>query len=184
MKDKKIKLKQEQLIELTSKFCDDNLSDDYKEQCIKLIEKLGRKHNVPFKRGKLEIWFGGIIYVIARENFLFDISNPYYLTGDLICDYFNTKKSTVRKKADLIEDLVNIASVHPSFAVENPFEDEYNDYKENVVFDIRQTPETFLNKYSTNYSLDNAILYGKDEPTECMDVDMYNILSKLKNNPI
>ena len=49
---------------------------------------------------------------------------------------------------------------------------------------MRQTPETFLNKYSTDYSLDNAILYGKDEPTECMDVDMYNILSKLKNNPI
>ena len=65
-------------------FCD----DEYKELSIKMVKKLGRKHNVPFKRGKLENWAGGIIYALAQINFLFDKSFELYLSADDICKGF------------------------------------------------------------------------------------------------
>ena len=54
MVDEKIKQKQQKLIDLVSNFCDDKLNEEYKELSIKMVQKLGRKHDVPFKRGKLE----------------------------------------------------------------------------------------------------------------------------------
>nr|WP_294999635.1 DUF6398 domain-containing protein [uncultured Methanobrevibacter sp.] len=39
---------------MVSSFCDDKLDDEYRQLSINLIEKMGRKHDVPFKRGKLK----------------------------------------------------------------------------------------------------------------------------------
>ncbi|MBN2373599.1 hypothetical protein JXL19_07425 [bacterium] len=50
----------------------------------------------------------GIIYVIARVNFLFDTDNEYNLTPDTICKFFGTKKSTVSSKATEIENVCKI----------------------------------------------------------------------------
>ena len=41
MKDEKIQIKQEKIIELTSSWCDEKVNDDYKELSTKLVEKLG-----------------------------------------------------------------------------------------------------------------------------------------------
>lgn len=92
MKDKKTKLRQEKIIELVSGFCDKKLNSEYEELCVKLIEKMGRKHDVPFKRGKLEIWASAVIYALGQINFLFDKTTEPYATPDDICNYFNTKK--------------------------------------------------------------------------------------------
>jgi glycine cleavage system protein P-like pyridoxal-binding family len=59
-------------------------------------------------RGKKEIWAASIIYVIARLNFLFDKENEKYITADTICNFFNTKKSTIGNKATQIEDACNL----------------------------------------------------------------------------
>lgn len=73
-----------------------------------LLEKLGRKRTYPLTRGKTEIWASAIVYVNARLNLLFDTENPNYLTADVICDFFGTKKSTVSTKATEIEKACNI----------------------------------------------------------------------------
>lgn len=96
--DDKTKQKQKDLIELVSDFCQDNLNDDYTDLAVKLVEKMGRKHDVPFKRGRLDIWASAVIYTLAQVNFLFDKSAQYHISADMICDYFSTKKSTVSKK--------------------------------------------------------------------------------------
>lgn len=106
--DDKTKLKQDQLIIMASKFCDEEIDAEYKELCVKLIEKMGRKREVPFRRGKLEIWASGIIYVIGQLNFLFDDSFSPYLTPDDICNYFGTKKSTTSTKARDIRKILNL----------------------------------------------------------------------------
>lgn len=116
MKDEKTKIRQDQLIEMTSSFCDEKLDDDYKQLCIKLIEKMGRKHEVPFKRGKLEIWASAIIYALGQINFLFDKDFEPYLTHDEICDYFGTKKSTVSNKAYTIRNMFNLSPFDKEFS--------------------------------------------------------------------
>ena len=68
--DNKTKEKQKQLIEMTTAFCQDKLDDEYAEMSIKLIEKMGRKHDVPFKQGRLDIWASAVIYALAQTNFI------------------------------------------------------------------------------------------------------------------
>lgn len=119
MKDEKTKIKQEQLIEMVSSFCDDKLDDEYRQLSINLIEKMGRKHDVPFKRGKLEIWASAVIYALGQINFLFDKSFEPYSTADEICDYFGTKKSTVSNKARVIREMFDLNHFDKEFSTEH-----------------------------------------------------------------
>lgn len=48
------------------------------------------------------------MYVIAGLNFLFDKASNNFLTSDLICDFFGTKKTTTGNKATSIEKTFNI----------------------------------------------------------------------------
>jgi len=104
----KVKLRENELIEMTSSFCQKFLDDEYQQLSKKLIGKLARKHDVPFKRGKLEIWAGGIIYALGQINFLFDDSFNPYVTPDDICNYFSCNKSSASNKARDIRKLLNL----------------------------------------------------------------------------
>lgn len=119
MKDEKTKIRQEQLVEMVSSFCDEQLDGEYKQLSIKLIEKMGRKHEVPFKRGKLEIWSSAVIYALGQINFLFDKSFEPYSTPDEICDYFGTKKSTVSNKAHTIREMFNLDPFDKEFSTKH-----------------------------------------------------------------
>ena len=100
--------KEQQIIELISKFCQEKLDKEYEALCIKLTQKLGRKRNVPFMTGKLEIWAASIIYVIGQLNFLFDKSFTPYIPASDIHEYFGTKSTTVGAKSKTIRDLLKL----------------------------------------------------------------------------
>lgn len=126
-KDKeKIKEIEIKLIEMTSKYCDEKLDEDYKRLCIKLIEKMGRKRDVPFMSGKKEIWASAIIHAIGSINFLFDKSFEPYVRSEDICEYFGTKTSTTSQKSKIIKDMFNLTYFDSEFSTErsnksNPF---------------------------------------------------------------
>ncbi len=114
------------LIEKVSDFCDKNIDNEYKELCLKMIEKMSRKRTVPFLSGKLEIWAAAIIYAIGQINFLFDKSFKPYQSADDICNYFNTSKSTTSQKAKLIRDMFKLNYYDKYFSTQkmsnsNPF---------------------------------------------------------------
>jgi hypothetical protein len=128
MTKKEIKNKEKKLLELTGSFCDQNLDDDYYQLCQKLVLKLGRKRDVPFKSGKIEIWAAAVIHAIGSINFLFDKSFEPYVTAEQICEYFGTKKSTVSNKARQIKDMFNMRYYNSDFSTQhttenNPFND-------------------------------------------------------------
>ena len=116
------------LIEMTSKFCGEHLDDDYKHLCIKMIEKMSRKRNIPFLSGRIEIWASAIIYAIGSINFLFDKSFKPFVTGEDIAKYFNTSKSTTAQKAKVIRDMFKLQHYDSDFstthrAAHNPMKD-------------------------------------------------------------
>ncbi len=127
MKDKVvIEEKAKKLIEMTAGFCDKYLDEEYKQLCGKLILKMKRKRNVPFLSGKLEIWAAAIIYALGRINFLFDKSFKPYVSGDDICNYFGTSKSTTSQKAKFILDTFKMGYYDDEFSTtrmkeRNPF---------------------------------------------------------------
>ncbi len=108
--DKKEIKREKKLLELTRTFCSEKLNDDYFQLCEKLVKKMGRKQEIPFKRGRLEIWAAAIIYAIGSINFLFDKSFEPYMTAQQISDYFGTKNSTV-SKARQIRNMFNLTRI-------------------------------------------------------------------------
>jgi len=126
-----IKAKEQTLIEMTNKFCIEHLDNDYQQLCEKLIKKMGRKREVPFKRGKLEVWAASVVYAIGSINFLFDKSFEPYSTPLEIADYFGSKKSTVSNKARQIKDMLKISQFDSDFSTQ--MVDDNNPFKSTVM---------------------------------------------------
>ena len=128
MTKEEIKKKEKKLLELTGAFCTQRLDDNYNQLCEKLILKLGRKRDVPFKSGKIEIWAAAVIHAIGSINFLFDKSFEPYLTAEQISEYFGTKKSTVSNKARQIKDMFKMGYYDSDFSTQNMTENNpFND---------------------------------------------------------
>lgn len=121
-----IKQKEKALLELTGTFCAQKLDNQYFELCEKLIKKMGRKREVPFKRGKLQIWAAAVINAIGSINFLFDKSFEPYISSKEINDHFGTKPTTVTNKARAIKDMFDLWYYSSEFSTDhmqrnNPF---------------------------------------------------------------
>jgi|SRR5690625_70634 len=128
MSEKDIKVRESKLLEMTGIFCSQKLDDDYFKLSEKLIKKMGRKRDVPFKRGKLEIWAAAVVYTIGSINFLFDKSFEPYIKSQDISDFFGTKNSTVSNKAGQIRKMFDLTMFDNEFATKrsketNPFND-------------------------------------------------------------
>ena len=93
---------------LVKGFCETHLNEELTGYALKLCETLGRRRKITITQGKVEIWAAAVVYVIARLNFLFDPKNPFYLTADNLCNFFETKKSTTGNKASQIENICNL----------------------------------------------------------------------------
>lgn len=116
----------DQLLQMTTPFCQAHLDKEYQALCQKLIDKMARKRAVPFLSGRLEIWAAAIVYAIGSINFLFDKSFPPHVSPDSLCDYFGVSKSTVAQKAKLIREMFKMGYYEPEFSTEhmresNPF---------------------------------------------------------------
>lgn len=118
MTKQEIKQREKELIEMIETFCSNKLDDDYSQLCEKLVRKLGRKKDVPFQRGKPEIWAAAVVYAIGSINFLFDSSFEPYIKAEEISEYFGTKNSTVSNKAREIKDMFDIWHYSPEFSTQ------------------------------------------------------------------
>ena len=117
MKDKElIEERRRWLLKATADYCQDDLNDEYRSLCEKLIDKMARKRNVPFLSGKMEIWAAAVVYAIGQINFLFDRASEPYATADDICDYFGVKKNTVSNKAREIREMFKLRNWDKEFS--------------------------------------------------------------------
>ncbi len=98
----------EEISNLINEFCNRYLNDKLQSYAMKLLKTLTRKRTYSITSGRIEIWASAIIWVIARLNFLFDSQNPNNISTDTVCDFFDTKKSTVGNKATDIEKACKI----------------------------------------------------------------------------
>jgi hypothetical protein len=128
---------------LLDAFCERHLNEEFKGYAHTLCEKTGRNRIISINKGKKEIWAAAIIYVIVRLNFLFDKESDYFITADIICDFFGTKKTTSSNKATQIEKACNIRIGEQGLC----------NSKITDMFTFYETPEGFiLPKSMTNFS--------------------------------
>ena len=106
--------------------------------------KLGRKRDIPFKIGKIEIWAAAVVYAIGSINFLFDKSFEPYITATEISEHFGTKNSTVSAKAKQIKDLFKMGYYDSEFSTQKMTESNpYNSFVmvDGFVVHISSLPE-------------------------------------------
>lgn len=134
MRDKAgIKEKTQQLVEMTSGFCDEYIDEEYKQLCEKLIRKMARKRQVPFLSGRMEIWAAVVIHVIGKVNFLYDKSFEPYVPVEDFCSYFGVSRSTVNQKSKRIRETMKIGIFDDEFSTGRTA--EMNPFNEFVVVD-------------------------------------------------
>lgn len=126
MDKQKIQEQQQKIIDLAVEFCVYKLDEDYSDLSIRLIQKLGRKRNVPFETGKPEVWAAAVIHALGTVNFLFDKSFEPYVSIDEINNFFGTNKSTTGNKSKQIRDLLKLGIWDKEFSTRkiqgsNPF---------------------------------------------------------------
>ena len=126
MEKQQIKERQQEILSLIKQFCIAKLNEEYYEISERLVNKLGRKRDVPFIGGQTEIWAAAVIHAIGTINFLFDKSSKPYASVDDINDFFKTKKTTSGSKSKLIRDLLKMGVWDKEFSISsmkesNPF---------------------------------------------------------------
>ena len=126
MEKQKLQVRQQQILDLVKQFCTDKLDDEYFELAERLIAKLGRKRNVPYSTGQIEVWAAAIIHALGTINFLFDKASEPYVSVDVINAFFKTNKSTTGNKSKLIRDLLKLDRWDDEFSTKrmhdsNPF---------------------------------------------------------------
>lgn len=116
--DEQVRIKKELLSSLVKQFCEHHLNEEYSRLCERVILKLSRKRQVPFMSGKIKVWAAGIVWCIARTNFLFDKQNPKFLTGETITNHFTVSKSVMGQKATFIDRTLKIGLFDDEYCTE------------------------------------------------------------------
>ena len=98
----------EAIVALTDSYCKEHLTDEYADLCRRLAAALCRKRPSPLLSGSLNTWACGIVYTICSLNFLFDKSNPLYISAADLAGAFGLARNTAGSKAKAIRDALHI----------------------------------------------------------------------------
>jgi len=132
----------QELLRLTGGFCDQHLGQEYRALAERLVAKMRRKRQVPFLRGRVEIWAAAIIYALGQINFLFDPAEEPHVSPSQITDYFGTSKSTVGQRAKRIRDMFRMAPFDAEFSTQRML--EANPFNDMVMINGLIVPMSFL----------------------------------------
>jgi tetratricopeptide (TPR) repeat protein len=102
----------EEVQKLIYSFSEHNLTQEEEEICLHIWQKLARKKTLEITRTRPDIWASAVIWSFCRVNFKYEES----ITLDVVCNYFNTKKSTSGNKAGEIIKMLKIAYFSPEFS--------------------------------------------------------------------
>lgn len=119
MDKEEIAFREQAIIELIEAFSSKYLNEEIHELCVKLVKKLGRKRDVLFVSGKLEIWAVAIIHAIATINFLFEKTQHLHITVADLNKFYGTSNSTTTQRSKLIRDTLKIRNFDKVFYSEN-----------------------------------------------------------------
>jgi hypothetical protein len=96
------------IVALTDPFCAEHLNAEYAELCRKMAAALGRKRPSPLLGGKTNTWAAAIVHAVGSNNFLFDRSQPLYLSAADLAAAFGLATSTVGNKSRVIRDALKM----------------------------------------------------------------------------
>jgi hypothetical protein len=109
---------------LIHQFCSERLNEEFLDISLHVLQKLSRKRPSPLASGRAHTWACGIIYAVASNNFVFDRSQPYYMSAQDIADGFGLSKSTAQNQAANINKMLKIDYFKAEYVIASLRDDE------------------------------------------------------------
>ena len=132
------KTRAEEIKEALHPFCGKYLNEALENYSNELLIVVQKNRRLNIFKGRKEDWAAAIIYTIARLNFLFDQDDVHYVTPDIICDYYKTKKTSTTFKADQIIEVCKIVLGDKKFSGKN-ITSMFDYYKTKVGFIVHKS---------------------------------------------
>jgi hypothetical protein len=135
--------KYDEIAQIIIRFCDEKLNNDYKDLCLRLLEKLCRKRPSPLLGGHPSTWAAGIVYAIGSNNFIFDKSQEIHMTAGELASAFGISASTAGTKAAEIRKMFNISYFNAEWILPDFIEDSPTVWMvmvNGLIVDIRNMP--------------------------------------------
>ena len=131
------------IVELTDKFCEQYLNDDYQQLARDMAIKVCRKGPVDIRRGKAKGWASGIIHALGWVNFLHDPATKPYMNSSDVAKGFGVSTGTMTTKSKIIRDALHIIPLDPNWCLPELLEDNplvWMIERNGLIMDIRNAP--------------------------------------------
>lgn len=125
------------------------LDSECAELAARLTAALARKRPSPLTRGRPATWAAGILFVIARTNFLFDKTQVPHCTPAELAKACGVSSGAAAGKARAIEDLLDIVPMDPRWTPPSRLRDNplvWLIEVDGIVLDARTLPRELQEK--------------------------------------
>lgn len=135
--------KYEEITAITERVCREHLNEDYADLSRKMAAALSRKRPSPLTQGRTKSWAAGIVYALARINFLFDKSQTPHMTAAELCKAMEVSQGTASSKATTILDTLDLMLMDPNYSLPSMIDDNPLVWflsVDGLIVDIRTAP--------------------------------------------
>ncbi|MDX2097829.1 MAG: plasmid pRiA4b ORF-3 family protein [Leptolyngbyaceae cyanobacterium bins.59] len=105
------------IIELTDEFARQHLNEEYAQMIRQAAAALCRKRPSPLEKGQAKTWAAGITHAIGMVNFLFDSSQPLYISAGELYQWFGISASTGQGKSKQVRDTLKMRQFDPNWCL-------------------------------------------------------------------
>ena len=115
--------KYDEIAAIIEPFCGEHLDGEYRELCLRALEKLCRKRPSPVLSRRPGTWAAGIIYAIGQANWLFDKDQPIHMAAGELADSLGVSKSTASSTAAEIRKWLKIDHFNSEWSLPSRMDD-------------------------------------------------------------
>jgi hypothetical protein len=113
----KMKPRFDEIVAITDKACLQHLDDECAAMARTMTAALARKRPSPLSKGQPASWASGVIYAMARVNFLFDHSMKPSMRATDVAEACGVSQGTAYNKARAVEEALDLAPFHPDWCL-------------------------------------------------------------------
>lgn len=135
--------KYQKIVQLTDRFCEENLNEEYAQLLRLAVAALCRKRPSPLNKGRENSWASGITHAIGSVNFVFDRTQTPWITPGELYKKFGVGESTGQSKSRLVRKLLNIREFDHNWILASKLDDSPMSWMLSVngmMVDIRTMP--------------------------------------------
>ena len=120
---RKMRERYEVVTKITDELCHEHLNEEYADLARKMAAALSRKRPSPLESGRERSWAAGIVYALARVNFLSDKSREPYMTTGELCEKIGVSQSNASSKSREIWNSLDLMQLHPDWCLPSMLEE-------------------------------------------------------------